>query len=92
MKKYKIIWSPPFKKDLDNILHYLTFNLKEPRISKKFFNKVLHNLYSLQYFPKGYPSFLFKTKVYYKLFVSKYIIIYQVNTDTRTNFYSTYFP
>lgn len=91
MKKYKIIWSPPFKRDLDNILNYLSFNLKEPRISKKFYTKVVNNLYTLQYFPEGYPSFILNNKTYKKLFVNKYIIIYQINKNTRTGFCSTYF-
>lgn len=91
MKKYKIIWSPPFKKDFDNILHYITFKLKEPNISKELYNKILHKLSTLQYFPEGYPSFVIKNKIYKKLFVNKYIIIYHISINTRSSFYSTYF-
>lgn len=90
MKKYRIIWSPEFNKELNDILYYITFKLKEPIVSKKFFKKVLKHLTTLEYFPEGYSKLSLNNKIYRKLIVDKYTIIYQVKNNMRTSFYFTY--
>lgn len=92
MNKYKIIWSSEFLNELDDVLYYLTFKLKEINGAKKFYKKVLNSLAPLEYFPNGYSKIYCNNTSYRKLFVDNYIIIYLVSKNTRTSSYLTYFP
>lgn len=90
-KKYSLIQTPSFEKELNEILNYISFKLNEPITSKNFYYNLLTKIYSLQYFPERYTKINYKNKVLRKLPIHKYIVIYEVDTNTRTSFYSTYF-
>lgn len=92
MNKYIITWSSEAKSELRYILDYFEFKLKEPRIAKKIYQMLLDAIAILEYFPEGYPKLCFNNIVYKKLFVDKYVIIYQVFKNTRTSLHPTYFP
>jgi len=89
-KKYLVIQTLSFKKDLKEVLDYIAFKLNEPIISKKFYDNLLTKIYSLQYFPERYTKINYKNKVLRKLPIHKYIVIYQVDNHSRASFYSTY--
>lgn len=89
-KKYLVIQTPSFEKELNQILNYIAFKLNEPITSKKFYNDLLTKIYSLQYFPERYTKINYKNKVLRKLPIHKYIVIYEVDNYTRASFYSTY--
>lgn len=40
IKTYKIIWSPSFKKELSNMLYYISNILQEPKIARKTLNLI----------------------------------------------------
>lgn len=90
-KKYSIIHTPSFEKELKEIIRYITFNLNEHITSKKFYNNLLTRIYSLQYFPERYSKINHRNKILRKLPIHKYIVIYEVDNHTRASFYSTYF-
>lgn len=90
MNKYKITWSPEFNSELDNILHYLNFKLKEPMVAKNFHLKLQKYLATMEYFPKKFSKLCISDITYRKCVVDKYIIIYQVYENTRTSLYFTY--
>lgn len=90
MKKYKIIWSPEFKIELTRIVDYMYFTLKEPQIARKFYRKILETLNTLRFFPEGYPKLYLRNQIYRKLPINKYLVIYEVDKDTRTSLYFTY--
>ena len=90
-KKYLVLQTLSFKKDLKEVLDYIAFKLNEPITSKKFYDNLLTKIYSLQYFPERYTKINYKNKILRKLPLHKYIVIYEVDHNTRASFYSTYF-
>ena len=56
---YNIIWSPSFKKELDNILYYISNVLQEPKIAKKLFLNITTQISKLKYFAEINSNFLF---------------------------------
>ena len=40
IKTYKIIWSPSFKKELSNMLYYISNILQYPKIARKTLNLI----------------------------------------------------
>lgn len=93
MIKYKIIPTPSYKQELALVYNYIYFKLKNPITAKRLYNNVKSKILSLQYFPERCSRIpIYKNNNVRKILVNDYIIIYQVNTDTRTDFYSTYFP
>lgn len=79
IKYYKIIWSPTFIKELDNICLYMSKDLKEPKIAKMFYHKIVNKLETLRFFPERHVKIQIKDIEFRKLTFKNYIIIYQVN-------------
>ena len=83
MNKYKIITIKIFEEEFESLLQYLSFFLKEQRITKKIYNKILFEISKLEYFPERNPQILYFSskykKILRKLLVSNYIIIYEIN-------------
>ena len=86
IKIYKIIWSPTFKNELDNICSYISEGLKEPKIAKKFYLKIIEQLNSLKIFPERYVSMKVNNITFRKLLWKNYVIIYKINFRTREVF------
>ncbi len=93
-RKYQIIWSETFKLELRKIYNYILLNFNEPLIAQKFYSKIITSLYSLNIFPERYPNIIYyqnrKNLNIRKLFVDNYIIIYEVNDDSRSGYNFTY--
>lgn len=93
INKYIIKPTSSFENDLQKLYKYIAFNLKEPLTAKKFYSKVIKQIYSLQYYPEKYikiSNCKNKSRNLRRLLIDKYVIIYEVNNSTRTSFYSTY--
>lgn len=94
IKKYKIIWSPQARDDLRDIKYYIKNHLKEKNIAINVVKRILNSILDLSYLPEKHAKiqiFNEKTKNVRKMPISNYIVIYEVNHDTRASFYSTYF-
>ena len=91
IKKYKIIWSPNFKIELERILYYISNVLVEPRIAKKLYNKIIEQLASLQFFPERFAEIRIRKIKFRRLLIQNFIIIYKVNIQKRWSLYLTYF-
>lgn len=94
MKKYKIIWSPKAKQDLQNIHFYIKYYLKEENTANNIIKKILNLISDLCYLPEKYmkiQSSKYKNENIRKMPVGNYIVIYKVNIETRTSIYLTYF-
>lgn len=94
INKYTVHPTATFKEEIKNIIYYIKTEFKEPRIAKKFYNNVIDKISTLTYMPERYM----KVKIYNnkknnirKLPIKDYLIIYEVNKNTRTSFYFTYF-
>lgn len=95
IKRYIINQTPSFEKELESIYKYLAFKLKEPLTAKNFYNKIIKEIYSLQHFPERYmkiSSYKNKNRNIRRLPINQYIIIYEVNNNTRTSLHLTYLP
>ncbi len=94
IKKYKITWSPQAYSDLQKIHFYLKYYLKEPNISNNLIKELLSSISSLSYFPEKFTKIQYsykKTKNIRRMLINNYVVLYEVNTNTRSSFYFTYF-
>lgn len=92
--KYYIRPTTTFKEELEDIIYYIKQKLKEPLIAKKFYKSVIKEIKSLESMPERYEKLkevYNKTRILRKTFVSNYIIIYEIDNNTRTSLCSTYF-
>lgn len=94
-KTYQINWTENFKYELDDIYNYLLHFLNLPLITEKLHSKIVTSLSSLQYFPERFPKLNlrknYKYKNLHRLIIDNYIVIFEINKDIRSSFYSTYF-
>ena len=94
INKYIIRPSPSFEKELQKIYKHISFKLKEPITANNFYNKVVKEIYSLQHFPERYlkiSSYKNKNRNIRRMPINQYIVIYEVDNNTRTSLYFTYF-
>lgn len=92
--KYTILPTSTFKEELEGIMYYIRHKLKEPLTAKKFYKKVVNEIKSLKFMPERYKiieEIHARSKILRKTSVNNYIIIYEVDNNTRTSFHSTYF-
>jgi len=93
INNYIIKPSPSFEKEFNKIYKHIAFKLKEPITANNFYNKIIKEIHSLQHFPERYmkiSSYKNKNKNLRRLIVNQYIIIYEVDNNTRTSFHFTY--
>ena len=94
ISKYIIFQTADFEEELENIIYYFIKKLKEPSIAYKFYNDVINKILSLEYMPERFMKIQFAnnySKNIRKIPIKDYLIIYEVNKNTRTSFYFTYF-
>lgn len=94
IKKYKIIWSPHARDDLRNIKYYIKNYLKEKNTANNVVKRILNSILDLSYLPEKHVKvqiFNEKTNNIRKMPITNYLVIYEVNHDTRSSIYSTYF-
>ena len=93
MNKYKITWSPKARKDLKNIYNYIAYNLGEKNVAKKQITNIIDSISTLETFPQRYLK-LFDYNPYSpnvrRLPVNKYVVIYEVNNNTRSSLHFTH--
>ena len=88
--KYKIILHQLFEEELEEMVYYIMYILKEPRIAEKFHKRIIEKVLSLEYFPEGYPKVYYNNSNIRKVFVKNYIIIYEVLKSKRRSPHFTY--
>lgn len=89
IRKYTIHPTNTFKEELENIIKYMKYKLKEPIIAKRFYKSIVNELNSLEYLPernKKIESFNYKERNIRKLLFKNYIIIYEVNNNKNQVF------
>jgi len=94
MEKYRIIWSPEAKEELDNIHFYIEHYIKEKNLADNIIRKLLTTISNLNYLPEKFEKiqiFKNKTKNVRKMIVNNYVVIYEIQKDTRSSIYFTYF-
>ena len=92
--KFIIFQTADFEEELEKIIYYINKKLKEPNIAEKFYNDVINKILSLSFMPERYMKIKVSKDNHRdirKLPIKDYLIIYEVNKNTRTSFYFTYF-
>ena len=93
INKYKIIWSPKANKDLQNIYKYIAYHLKENATANNVIKEIMNSISCLNYSPERYlkiSNYTDKMRNLRRLPINKYIVIYEINNNTRTSLYLTY--
>ena len=83
MEKYNINLTNDATEELEKILNYITYNLKEPITARNLYNSILNAVFSLRFLPERNPD-----ASYYGIYdnrsrrlrVENYIILYDVFT------------
>lgn len=93
INKYAIHPSNTFKRELKEILYYFKQKLKDPMIAKNFYKNVIKEINSLEFMPERHikiTNYKDKNRNLHRLLIYNYVIIYEVENDTRSSFYFTY--
>lgn len=82
MEKHKVNWTIEATEDLEKIIYYITYNLKETTTARNLYNKILNTVLTLKYFPERNRDATYYgiyDKCSRRLRVGKYIILYDVD-------------
>lgn len=87
MEKYNVIIEYPATEDLNDILSYITYNLKEPAIAKRIYASIKVKVKTLELMPNRHP--VIQEDKYRKLDIRKmpvenYTAFYTVDESTKT--------
>ena len=83
-KKYKIILSPIFIDEVEDIYFYISKKLKEENTAKKFINSIKSKIKLVKSYPYIYAKLDDKHKldvIHRKIITGSYVMIYMVNED-----------
>ena len=83
-KKYKLRILPIFERDLNDIVDYIVFKLKNPDAANSLVDNVEKAIYKRLEYPEAFEKFNSSRKrkhSYYRIFVKNYIIFYVVLDD-----------
>ena len=83
-KKYEIKYLPTFISQFNNILYYITYELKNKVAADNFYNEVVKQIEIRSQAPESYEVFkIIKNEhiKYYKINVKKYTIFYVVKDN-----------
>lgn len=84
---YKIIWSPIFFFELENIYNYLYFKLIEPSIAKRIYYQILDKILLLDLNPERNSKVQILSNFNLRKFIIKnYIIIYEIDNNINKVF------
>ena len=84
-KKYRLRYSPLFHKDINGILDYILFELKNQTAAQKFINNVEKAVQKRLENPKSfevYKTFKKRKFDYRRIYVGNYLIFYVVTHNT----------
>ena len=82
---YKIVYTPLFQRDLNEILDYISVQLKNPIAANDFLDALEKEILSVSLFPTApapYPTTKKRPLPYYPLAVRNYTAFYVVTGDT----------
>jgi len=82
--KYSIRYLPKFENDLNEIVDYIAFNLKNPNSANKLIDKIEAAIQERANFPvsfEPYQSSRRRKKPYYRIYVDNFTIYYVVIDD-----------
>lgn len=87
LEKYKVVFEPRAVNDLNEIVKYISYTLKEPEIAKRIYNSIKKHLLSLESMPychKLLDDELFRNMEIRKIPVENYTAFYFVNEKSKS--------
>lgn len=85
--EYKIFLTNKFKEELENIIYYIKYKLKEPVIADNMYHKIMQKILSLKFMPNRYAKLdLLPNLNLRKLIIKNYIVLYKVYNNTNQVF------
>ena len=84
---YKLEFLPIAKKDIEDIVQYISHNLKNPIAAKKLSNNFIVATNSILEFPYGYPIYnLFENlkNEYRSIKVKNFLMFYTIDEEKKT--------
>jgi addiction module RelE/StbE family toxin len=86
VSKYNVVITDPAEKDLLQIAHYISKELKEPGIAQQLITKIAEAVYELEDFPLRYPLVSdegIALRGVRKMVVDNYIVFYVVSEQRK---------
>ena len=84
---YSILFLPIAKKDINDILFYMSIILKNKKASQSFMKEFIKKINSLLVFPYGEPVYDYDNKLHYEyrcLRVKNYLLFYVIDESKKT--------
>ena len=84
---YRIEYLEIAKKDIDNIIHYISYNLNNKKEKSELMDSFINEINKITIFPYGNPEYkpIKALKyTYRKTRVKKYLIFYTINKKNKT--------
>lgn len=85
MIKYKIKYSPHFKRELRETYNYIRYHLNSPNAAKSLLAKIKDYISSLSLFPEGYILSFLIVSIVFCLFILFKLYLIIINTNTNTH-------
>ena len=82
--QYKVKYLLSFINELNEIIYYITFKLKNKVAAERLFDNVIENIEKRSESPEGYEIYKGKTNgniKWYRIYVGKFTIFYTVNSN-----------
>lgn len=83
ISKYKIIWSPKAKQDLQSIDFYICNILNQKNVAKSIIKRILKSISKLSILPERYARINILNKNIRKININNYITLYAVNQTNK---------
>ncbi len=83
-KKYKIKYLPLFYEDLDKIIDYMRYKLKNEIVADNFVNDLEKEIKNRAYNPNSYEKYESAKKresKYFRIYVKNYVVFYVVKDE-----------
>lgn len=84
---YKILFLPIAKKDINDILFYMSFVLKNKKASQDFMDELIKKANSLLIFPYGIPIYNCDNQLQFNyrcIRVKNYLLFYMIDENIKT--------
>ncbi len=92
INKYITRLSPSFENELRDIYIHISCKLKEPLIAQKIYEEIITGIQYLKYYPNRHTKiYSYQKRNLRRKLINKYAIIYEIDDNTRSNFYSAHF-
>ena len=82
---YNIRYLPSFAEELNEVLNYITYKLKNKNAAEKLLDKISNTILNRSKSPESYEKYLSEKNrkyIWYRIYVENYTIFYTVRNNT----------